>query len=123
MALIRLQAKSLSLLISDGPWAEVSVETTQGRIIVGSDARNTILTRLLSAIESASLGPPIGKINGTTVAWITTLAEQHGSLFVGDTADGRHVCVQNADGKTLADMLLTDATKEEWVYALSGAEK
>jgi hypothetical protein len=109
------------MLLGAGSWCHVILENKGQRYRLGADIRKIVVDRLLQGLVGPLEGAGNGQIEGATVHWFMSLAEEHTSLYVAPHSGGRTVFVQGASGALLARLDLSEQLVQEWVETLARA--
>lgn len=121
MVTIQLGASDASLRLSanGGTWCEVSLVKGSELIFLGGDSLAKVRDGFLRFVGKEFGQTPAGEIEGVPVTWVMSLMEGHTSLYAADTAGGRALFIQSADGVTIAKLVLDGGQSRVWQESLA----
>jgi hypothetical protein len=117
---LELQVPSavLSLRTNAQGWCQVELTRDERMDVLGADTARIVVDRLISGLSDAPVGDSPRRIGDIAVRWVTSLAERHCSIFVGDVGTERHVFFQGADGNLLGTVVLSENQRHAWLLKL-----
>lgn len=99
-------------------WWEVEIRVDGVSHTLGADAPSIVLTGLRKAVARGLPGPVAGTLGGLPVAWVVTLSEMHGSVYVSEAGAKRTVFFQDQHAQLIGTVTLTQSERAAWQQKL-----
>ena len=117
---LSLASANLEVVAYDkGPsWWEVDIRVAGVSQVLGADSSSIVLTGLRKAVARGLPGPVAGTLSGLPVAWVVTLSEMHGSIYVSDAGGRRTVFFQDQHARLIATAVLSPSDRAAWQQRL-----
>jgi hypothetical protein len=115
---IALPVADAELLLEGEDWCAVSLRRGSSSTRLGAESRSVLASRLIANIISPA-GPPCGEIDGCSVYWVVSLAEEHFTLYAHFlTGPQCRIFVQSSSGALVWSGLLTQEQLQLWQQRL-----
>jgi hypothetical protein len=117
---IELQAGGsvLRLTCDHRNWCRASLRTPiECDRELGADDKNVLTGRLRGAL-AGNIGTAIGKIEGVDVSWVTSLSENHSTIYAAEIGADLELFFQDATGNLAARIRLSSLVRAQWMQQL-----
>jgi hypothetical protein len=116
---IALPVADAELVLDGEDWCAVFLRQGPSSTRLGAESRSVLASRLIANIISP-VGQPSGEIDGCTVYWVASLAEEHFTLYAQFlTWPQCRIFVQSSSGTLVWSGLLTQEQFQLWQQRLA----
>jgi hypothetical protein len=99
-------------------WCAVDLTTGGRSMRLGSDRLDTIVDRLVPALDSEAYRRPVGIIDRLEVFWVLSLFEMHGSIYAARSGDERILFFQDRSASVVGGAVLSADVRRHWIAVL-----
>lgn len=109
---------TLTLSADASGWCKVQLAHAGQLLQLGADTKSVVIERLMQGLLDELRGQSSGLIDGINVTWVLSLAERHTSIYAAQHEHKKLLFFQDADGKVVARIELTDEDRQRWLREL-----
>ena len=112
---LKIKNYTLLLTVADNGWCKVCLDTGLEKINLGADSFNIFTTRIKDFFESLPNREFSWEIEGVSVWHVTSLSENHFSIYGGVKDNLFYLFFQSADKDIVNRIILTDKERNDFL--------